>query len=759
MSAVPDDAASIDAASEACAREPIRIPGCIQPHGVLLVLEPDSWKVLQASVNATSVFGLPADPVGRRLDELPDMNGLSCRLVDGFSQRQPQFTFGWLRAGTGWQLTAHHTGQGVLVEFERDERAADEDQVASLNSVLRQFVADIEHIEETQELYDSAARQVHKLTGFNRVMIYRFDADWHGTVVAQSSDGVLPSYLDLRFPASDIPPQARELYVLNRIRLIASSDYQPVEVQPAASPVDGQALDLSLSVLRSVSPVHLEYMRNMGTGASMSMSIIVEGRLWGLISCHHQQPRRVSARVRAACDFLSHIVSMQVGVRERSAYAASRTMLRRVETELVTYLTRAPSFQDGLAANGELWMRVTGATGAAVVLGSSIQRVGDTPSLEQIETLAHWLNSEAHPGALFQTDHLSKVHPAATDYADVASGLVAASISQVHAGYLLWFRPEVVRTVTWGGDPSKAVDPRNGRLAPRHSFEIWKELVRGRAGPWSQAELDAAADLRSSIIDFVLRRAEERAGLTEQLEKSNRELESFSYSISHDLRAPFRHIIGYARLLKDRERNLDDKSQHYLGSIVDSALAAGTLVDDLLHFSQLGRSSLSIGAVDMNKLVAESILALSHETQGRAIEWDIGALPPTRGDGSLLRQAVTNLVANAIKYSAARQPARIRIHGERRHHETVYAFEDNGVGFDMAYVGKLFGVFQRLHRAEEYEGTGIGLALTRRIIDRHGGWIQADGELDVGATFRIGLPATPPNDTDSNFDSQPKKLP
>ncbi|CAN5215444.1 ATP-binding protein [soil metagenome] len=759
MSAVAVGSVSIDAASEACAREPIRIPGCIQPQGVLLVLEPDSWRVLQASVNAATTFGFDQDPIGQTLEHLRDMGSLPARLVDGFSQRQPQFMFGWPRGGVHWQVTAHHTRQGVLVEFERDERSGEYDQVASLNSVLRQFVADIEHIDDSQELHRAAARQVQELTGFNRVMVYRFDEDWHGTVVAQASDGVLPSYLDLRFPATDIPAQARELYVLNRLRLIASSDYTPVEVLPAQSPLDGQPLDLSLAVLRSVSPVHLEYMRNMGTGASMSMSIIVEGRLWGLISCHHQQPRAVGVRVRAACDFLSHIVSMQVGVRERSAYAAARMGLKRTETELVAHLTRAATFQDGLAENGELWMKMAGASGAAVVMGSSIQRVGETPTLEQIEALATWLNSGARTGAILQTDRLSELHAPAAAYAEVASGLIAATISQIHAGYLLWFRHEVVRTVTWGGDPTKTVDQRSGRLAPRHSFQIWKELLKGRAMPWTQAETDSVGDLRSSIIDFVLRRAEERASLTEQLERSNRELESFSYSISHDLRAPFRHIIGYARLLKDRERDLDEKSQHYLGSIVDSALAAGNLVDDLLHFSQLGRASIVMAPVDMNKLVAESIIALSHETEGRSIEWDIATLPPARGDASLLRQAVTNLIANSIKYSAARNPARIAIGGERRGHETVYSFQDNGVGFDMAYVGKLFGVFQRLHRAEEYEGTGIGLALTRRILDRHDGWIQADGEVDVGATFRFGLPASPPSDTGTPLESNFKNLP
>ena len=244
----------------------------------------------------------------------------------------------------------------------------------------------------------------------------------------------------------------------------------------------------------------------------------------------------------------------------------------------------------------------------------------------------------------------------------------------------------------------------------------------------------------NGIVSYVLKRAEERAELTHKLEQSNRELEAFSYSVSHDLRAPFRHVVGYAQLLRERDDLLDDRARHYLGSIIDSANAAGALVDDLLNFSQLGRSRIDLGPIDMDKLVAEVRQSFEIDARGRAIEWRIGRLPPAWGDATLVRQAVSNLIDNAIKYTRDRPHARIEIGGEERLHETVYWLRDNGVGFEMAYVGKLFGVFQRLHAADEFEGTGIGLALVRRIVDRHGGWIAAEGEPDVGALFRFGLP-------------------
>jgi light-regulated signal transduction histidine kinase (bacteriophytochrome) len=294
--------------------------------------------------------------------------------------------------------------------------------------------------------------------------------------------------------------------------------------------------------------------------------------------------------------------------------------------------------------------------------------------------------------------------------------------------------------VLWAGDPREAKQVENERLTPRNSFACWKELVKNRALPWTNAEVDGALDFRSAIINFVLRRAEERAELTSQLQRSNRELESFSYSVSHDLRAPFRHIVGYTQLLRDRERSLTAQSLHYLDSINEAAASAGQLVDDLLSFSQLGRTALSVSPVDMQKVMQEIVRSVEPDVRDRQIEWRIQPLPPTNGDAALLRQALYNLIDNALKYSQDRAPAIIEVHGEQHASECVYTVRDNGVGFDMAYAHKLFGVFQRLHRMEDFAGTGIGLALTQRSLRRHGGWIEAHGAVGAGAQFRFGIP-------------------
>jgi light-regulated signal transduction histidine kinase (bacteriophytochrome) len=228
---------------------------------------------------------------------------------------------------------------------------------------------------------------------------------------------------------------------------------------------------------------------------------------------------------------------------------------------------------------------------------------------------------------------------------------------------------------------------------------------------------------------------------TAALAAANRELEAFSYSVSHDLRAPLRHVIGFIKLLdQSAGASLDEKSRRYVQTIAEAAQCMGTLIDDLLAFSSIGRAQMTETAVSLRTLVDEALRELAPETAGRHIDWHIGVLPEVHGDPALLRSAVVNLLSNAIKYTRRRDPARIEIDCGEQDGETVCFVRDNGAGFDMRFADKLFGVFQRLHRVEEFEGTGIGLANVRRIIQRHGGRIWAQAEVDCGATFYFSLP-------------------
>ncbi len=727
----------------ACEREPIHIPGSIQPHGFLIAVNLTDKTIAYASANTATVLGLDASALLKRpfKEALPQLAALieadMAEPSSGDANRSIRTVQLGSPAGhTLFDVVVSRSGNYAVIELEELPGGAIS-SIDALYPTLRRFVEQLQSASSADILCRLAAEDIRRMTGFDRVLIYRFDEQWNGTVIAEDRNEVLPSYLDLRFPASDIPAQARELYRRNRLRIIPDANYTPVPIQSH----DPAPLDLSDSVLRSVSPVHLEYMRNMGTMASMSISILRDGQLWGLISCHNKGPKRVSLSVRNACDFLTQIFSLQLEAREHTALADNRIRLRAVQARLLAYMAAESYFVDGLKQHPDDLMLLAGAQGVAVMTDDHCWSRGVTPGDEEIKALFEWLSNN-HQEDVFATDSLAAHFAPAKAYTDKASGLLSISISKMYPSYILWFRPELVQTVKWGGNPQKPVKEEAGtpRLHPRASFDIWKETVRERSLAWEQSEVEAVKELRNAIVGIVLRRAEELAALADELKRTNKELEAFSYSVSHDLRAPFRHIVGFSELLKKESADLSDRGKRYVETIIESAYTAGTLVDNLLRFSQMGRTALRPRRVDVEQLVSEIRQKLSAEVEGRRIEWVVGDLDPIMADPVLIRLVFENLIDNAVKYTRPRDPARIEIGSRRANGETIFFVKDNGVGFDMKYIDKLFGVFQRLHRIEDFEGTGIGLANVRRIVERHGGRSWAAAELGKGATFYVALP-------------------
>ena len=731
----------------ACEREPIHIVGSVQPHGFLLALDARTLVIAQASANAPV-----AASIGTALEAIfPELAALARRFLDGGGEPDGAQYLRTVTLGSGatrqaYEVAAHRVDDLLVLELEETDDASGEAGLDALNPRLRAFVQRLHTAPNVEDLCQLLAADIRHITGFDRALVYRFDRDWHGTVLAESGNGVLPSYLDLRFPASDIPAQARELYRRNRLRIIPDAGYAPVPIRPAMTPA-GTPLDLSQSVLRSVSPVHVEYMRNMGTMASMSVSILVDGVLWGLVSCHNGTPKRVPLQARNACDFLTQVFALQLSAKVRGEQAEQRLALGAIQARLLGFMAEEDSFVDGLLNHPDDVLALVNAAGAAVVTADRCRILGAAPPEGEVRALYEWLSARGEAEDVFVTEALAEDFPRAQDIADRASGLLAISVSKRYPSYILWFRPEVVRTVKWGGNPVKAVqpDPEGGpdRLHPRKSFEIWKETLKGRSLPWSLPEVEAAKDLRASVLGIVLRRAEELAAMSEELQRSNKELEAFSYSVSHDLRAPFRHIVGYANLLKNRESpNLTDKGRHYVETIIEAALSAGTLVDNLLTFSQMGRHALNKVSGDLNALVEEVRRKVLRDiAPDRTVRWKVAPLGRAYADPAMLRLVIENLLSNAVKYSRDAEEAVIEVGRlPPRDGEAVFFVRDNGVGFDMAYVDKLFGVFQRLHRVEEFEGTGIGLANVRRIVERHGGRTWAESRTGEGATFYFTLP-------------------
>ena len=728
-----------------CDVEPIRTPGSIQPHGFMLTLS-SGLEVLQASANLADWTGAEAGAaIGRALrDVIGDAAGarLEHELGGADLGARPLY-LGTITAANGkhFDVLGHAWDGLLIIEFENVDRPQPAD-FRHLYPLVSDFLQKVNEHASIPALSELAARHVRSVTGYGRVMVYQFDPSGHGRVVAESLAPGYDSYLGQSFPASDIPAQARDLYRLSPIRLIQDANYQPSPLAPGDNPLTGARNDLSFAALRSVSPVHLQYMRNMGTLASMSVSLIVKGKLWGLISCHNAGPCPVAVEKRTACEQLGQILSLCIETREDAGELQFRLDVRRVMVDLLGHLTKGADFVDNLSGVFPELLRFARAGGVAIVADERILTYGDAPGEEAIRGLATWLAVHGHT-ELFHTDHLADVYPPAKDLMRNASGLMALPISRIHQHYLLWFRPELVQTVEWAGNPYEKQAPPGAptQLSPRQSFAAWRETIHGHSLPWHAAEIELAIEFRSALLGIALERAEQMAELAEELSRSNKELEAFSYSVSHDLRAPLRHIVGFSDLLIESAGAEDAiMRQRFLKNIKESARLAGKLVDDLLSFSQMGRAALRPADVDMAELVSACIDKLGIEIGQRNVDWHIDALPTIHADPTFLHLALFNLLSNAVKFTAARDPAVIRIWADDKQDETVFHVADNGAGFNMDYVHKLFGVFQRLHRMEDFQGTGIGLANVRRIVERHNGRVWAESKQAEGATFSFSIP-------------------
>lgn len=732
-----------------CNKEPIHIPGSIQPHGVLFALKEADLTILQVSENTLNVFGLrPEELLNKKLSDFLDSDQITL-LKDSLNQEDLlmvnpiELTINLDNEIVLFDVILHRNQEILILELEPTDSDKN-NGFFKFYHLVKVTMSKLQSASTLAEISQIIVKQVQKITGFDRVMLYRFDQNWHGTVIAEEKQEYLAAYLGLHYPASDIPTQARKLYSQNWLRLIPNTYYQPVAIVPTNNPLTEEPLDLSRSVLRSVSPVHIEYMHNMGVTASMSISIIKDGNLWGLIACHHQSPKYIPYEIRNACELLGQMTSLQIAAKEDSEDVEDKIQVKSCHSKLVEYMTLENNFIDGLINNQPNLLNLVNAQGAAVCFHGNYSTVGKTPEQQDIQDLVEWINQNQQE-EIFYTDALAEVYPQAEKLRDVVSGLMAISISKSQKNYVLWFRPEVVQTVTWGGNPNKPVEVKqNGsiRLSPRKSFELWQETVLLKSLSWKPYEVNAALELRSAIIGMVLRKADELAQLNIELERSNNELDAFAYIASHDLKEPLRGIHNYSNfLIEDYGETINEEGKNKLKTLIRLTQRMEDLIDSLLHFSRLGRVDLSMQETDLNDLVHRSLDLLSARIEEIHIDIQIPRpLPTIYCDRVQLGEVFNNLIANSIKYNdKAEKWIEIGYIDEPPLPITFYV-RDNGIGIRDKHFEAIFRIFKRLHGPTKYGGgTGAGLTIAKKIVERHGGKIWVDSTYGQGSTFYFTL--------------------
>jgi chemotaxis family two-component system sensor kinase Cph1 len=728
-----------------CDNELIHIPGQIQSHGFLIAVD-SNCIIKYHSENITEFLpSLPTDLLGRPIRDIEPLIGANeppdfinqlisfGRANKTFDQTNP---FSTDIQGAPFYLIINVSGPLFLLEFEPAASDLKNDVQRLIGRSISEMLAD----KDLNNLLNNTATQIKKVIQYDRVMIYRFAADAHGEVIAEAKNDDLETWLGLHYPASDIPKQARELYKLNLTRLIANVHTTPSKIVTTKQLSSDNPLDLTQSQLRAVSPIHIQYLKNMGVNSSFSISLIYKRELWGLIACHNYSPRFIDYKARDSAKLIGQILSSALEFRQDEANQYLHETFKTNVDTLSKNMLKNNSIEDALTQLDVNILDAAAASGAALVYEGNIIKLGKTPKDEHIEQLLRWIENNVGE-AVYYTNELPYIYPEADGFKKEASGIMVLTLSAELREYIIWFKPERLEVVTWAGNPDKPVEiaaDGSSKISPRHSFDAWAQEVSGKSEPWNDEEIKSVTRLRTEVMYAINQKASAIRTLNERLKQAYEELDTFSFTISHDLKNPLSTIKGYAQMLA-KTPDLQQRAQDVLSKIDGKVDKMNSMINEVLEYSRIGRLELKPIEVDVVPIIQELIKDLKLVYDAEHLKVNIGATPTVQGDPTMISQVFANLLSNAIKYSVPSGAPEIFIDTVEKESEIVYTIRDNGVGIDIKQLPRVFELFKRMDNVQDIEGTGVGLAIVKRIVEKHNGKIWVDSKLGEGSTFFVSF--------------------
>ena len=626
-----------------CDREPIHILGQVQSYGCLIAVSSD-WIVAHASTNCAALLDLPAEDLIGTLftDHFSEetVHYLRTRMQSMAVERGAARIYDYPVFGDArrYDMAIHQSGKRIIVEFElRRGKAAHDDPGALVQSLM----ARVRRHDTVPKMLEEAVRCIRVLTGFDRVMGYRFEEDGSGTVLAEARSGEIEPFLGLRYPASDIPQQARALYVRNPIRIISDVGAETFPIVPQTGP-DGTPLDLSLAITRAVSPIHIEYLTNMGVGASMSVSILRRDRLWGLFACHHYAPLHLDFATRSAVELFGQLFNYELAAAETEVDLADNDRARDLHDRMMSQISGGMSLVDTFDVTVQEIGRLVAFDGAAIFSNGYYKATGAAPTEEEFQPLARFLNTTP-AGQIYATDRLAERFPKAAEFGDRVAGLLALPISRLPRDYLVFFRKEIAQSVTWAGNPEKPAEygPNGPRLTPRKSFEAWQEVVRGHSAPWSVAEERVASGLRNTLLEVVLKLTDESNAARKQAQEQQ---ELLIAELNHRVRNILNLIRGIVGQGKGGAATVDEYS-----AVLDSRIHALARAHDQLTEKEWGW-------VPLTRLIETEANAFLGERAARVqVTGDTIELSPA--SFTTMALVIHELVTNSAKYGSLRGDA------------------------------------------------------------------------------------------------------
>lgn len=736
-----------------CEHEPIHIPGSIQPHGFLIGLDPE-WKIDFCTANISLFVDLQhTDILGKNFESIFGSKAQEL-IFDYINEDNVQNVFP-LEINLFekiFQVSIHKSTSIYVLEAE--PKFPDREKLADVYTQTIQFVTQMNKTTSLKDLCALVAEGTRQITGYDRVMIYRFDEQYNGEVFAEDCREDLEPFLGLHYPHTDIPPQARELYIKNQLRLIVDIDYKPVPIFTIDDNKENKNLDLSLSILRSTSPIHVEYLKNMGVGATLTISLIHHDRLWGLIACHHYSKKNISPEIRLAAKLQGQFITSQIDIRQSNdenvnAGKASLALEQLTSLEL-------PLSEESLEiiSKSPQLLHICNASGVSISTKDKIYKNGLTPSDERIIMLIEQISHKTSDKT-FVTNKLNDHFPEMEHCANFA-GIIYHSLDS--ANHIIWYRPETISEINWGGDPEKAIVKDSTGLHPRNSFNIWKQIIKNQSNVWKQYEINTATRyahaLHNHLMMIMLSEEEEKYRTqSEILKETNSELENINWISTHDLQEPLRKIqLITSKMLTELDVIPLESVSNSLIRVSKSAGRMRILLEDILKYTRIKNTRDALQKIDLNEILQATIIEMNENiTESNAVI-ESENLPEVYALSFLMRQLFSNIIQNSLKYASPDRFPVIKITASQEpelfgHVNRIYChwvnFSDNGIGFEQQYAETIFKVFTRLHNQDEYTGSGVGLALCKKIMQTVGGNIQATGKLGEGTAIKIYFPCDP----------------
>ncbi len=727
-----------------CDREQIHIIGKIQSYAHLIALDIETRKIVFCSENCTELFDSEANTIlGKKADFLISkinvhqnhilfIEQINLILSEGLKDEFGSMMI--LIKDSPYYAVFSMSANFLVIEF--IPAISSVPQKNRINKVVNSLLTE----ENFQNLLNDVAKEMKNLIAFHHIMIYQFLEDGSGKVIAEEKEDFLSSYMHHHFPESDIPKQARALYVINKTRLIADVDSTD---SPILS-INSEILDMTHCKTRAVSPMHIEYLKNMGVKSSFSVSIVVKGKLWGLIACHHYEPRRLDFELRQIAELLGEIVSSVIKVKSEEVNAHLEASFIKVQREFQSKLLMEKSFHSFLENKGKSLLKAVNSTGVTLFFEEKYYAFGEVPPQEFAEKLLNWF-LENHEEDLFESNHLSSIFPEAEDIGTCCSGVLIMVLSRETKDAILWFKKEKKTTIQWAGEHSKSIEKRidNGEIIheihPRKSFETYVQKVHHQSEKWLPEEKKSAERIKQIILETTLQKSKELKNLNDKLQEAYKELDTFAYTISHDLKTPLTVMKMNAQLL--HRTTEDDAAKKKIEKIVENTDSMSGMIDEVLNLTKLKYGEAIFQNVEMQQLLEDVINESKIAHHAEHVNVVVKNVENLYGDQMMIYQLFANILGNAIKYSVKGEKPEVVIESSKNEAFTIYKIQDNGIGIEEKDIPKIFDLFKRFGNAvSDFKGTGVGMAIVKRIIEKHNAEIDVQSKTNEGTTIILKFP-------------------